>query len=162
MLLTALGLIMNIYENDCFIQEWTQWQPKGVIVPRKCYSDNLHDENKKLFFILGSADRTDEWHSNSATKGRAVKVTFDKSIVSYQYIEEGYTMYILAMLSKKYGEDFLDWSLFTIKHSPYFDYISSLSKIPLDPEKYTHYVFFCVDELFEVIADHEPTFELID
>ena len=95
-------------------------------------------------------------------KGRMVKVTFDKSIVSYQYIEEGYTMYILAMLSKKYGEDFLDWSLFTIKHSPYFDYISSLSKIPLDPEKYTHYVFFCVDELFEVIADHEPTFELID
>ena len=96
-------------------------------------------------------------------KGRMVKVTFDKSIVSYQYIEEGYTMYILAMLSKKYGVDFYaHWSLFTIKHSPYFEYISSLSKIPLDQEKYTHYVFFCVDELFEIIADHEPIFELID
>ena len=89
-------------------------------------------------------------------------VTYKHPVHAYQSTYESFTIKALYLCIDKYGEKFLDWSVFIVKNSPYFEYVSSLSDIPLDPQKYTHYAFYCVNELFEVIADHEPTFELID
>lgn len=128
---------------------WIRWNTPQII-PRR-YGMNLFKDdysNNTLTLILSDDEYTP-----------TIKVIF-KNIYGYLYANESQRDGTGNYLHEKYGTNFCtDWVSFKVENS---DFLNSFYTSNDDQNKLLiHFCFVFFDEILDVVALQEPTFELI-
>jgi len=130
-------------------EHWIRWHSLTELAEKYYFESVLYI--KKDFIIL---------MSERNNRKNMVKITFKKSVRSYKYTDETYTLYHTIMKNELYGSSFYgDWTFFKVYNSDYLEWIKDQSKNSLSG--LTHFSLITPLSVLDIIATSEPIVELI-
>ncbi len=132
-------------------EEWIKWEPLKEL-PSQYYIDSVSDTRKAFCIVL----------SDSNDSKNQIKFIFEGPVDSYRKTEETFTFSILDHIHKKYGAGFYNKnSFFKIVNSLDIRALSEQSYGIAESRNLTHYVFWGLDSLVDVISASQPNIEFI-
>jgi hypothetical protein len=92
-----------------------------------------------------------------------IKLFFERGVYAYRFADEILMSNLITQLVEKYGINSVkDRTFYTVDNSEYLSWLSSKSGGLADYRSLQHFAFICSDSTLDVIANYEPTIEVIE
>ncbi len=113
--------------------------------------ESIHDTLNGITFTFYSC--TD--------KKNKVQVIFEPYVESYRNTTEGFRMKSESELHEQEGEEYGNWTFFTVTNSSYLKWLSEETYGYTEEFELIHYFFLCEDTIIDVIVRWEPRVTVI-
>src|SRR3989338_6609879 len=136
---------LNMSTNN-FSEGWLRWEPIANLAEKYNLMSVVDDING---FRVILADE-------KCMKSR-ISIFFKDSVWAYRNVDESFRLKIIGDLLEKDGSAFYGkWTLFKVKNSDYFTWLSEQSYEIFNTEKFTHFAILACDDILDVISNYEP------
>lgn len=132
------------------IELWTQWRPIEGLATKYDIEEIL--STKRGFTVLLS-----DMKNHDCT----VEIYCKDWAEAYRCADETLRCRVIADLDARYGTTLYDWTLFTVEHSSYIQWLSEQSCTISDGMMLTHYSILAANMVLDIAAIAKPMVRIV-